>query len=154
MKELNIQKLILKNSLFILFVFVLSFFVYGLLAQQKPITINNQDIVLSAVPPPTCGNTSFGSSKGVSTSIDFGCSGKGNPIFDLTFAIIRFLVNGVGVVIIASTIYAGIQYILSSGDPQKINTAITRIRSNVIALILFIFTYAIIDYLVPGGLLK
>ena len=151
MKELNIQKLILKNSLFILFVFVLLFFVYGLLAQQKPITINNQEVVLSA----KCGNTSFGNSKkGVSTSIDFGCSGKGNPIFDLTFAIIRFLVNGVGVVIIASTIYAGIQYILSSGDPQKINTAITRIRSNVIALILFIFTYAIIDYLVPGGLLK
>lgn len=114
-------------------------------------TINNKQLNLVATTPPSCGGGTGHSA--ITTSINFGCSGNGNPILDLTFAIIRFLVAGVGVVIIASTIYAGIQYIISTGDPQKTNVAIGRIRSNIIALILFIFTYVIINYLVPGGLI-
>ena len=43
----------------------------------------------------------------VVTSIDFGCQGKGNPVDDLLFSIIRFLSAGVGVVVVASVIVGG-----------------------------------------------
>ena len=89
----------------------------------------------------------------VHTDINFGCKGKGNAIMDLTFAIVRFLSTGVGFVLVASMIWAGIQYTSSRGDPQATAKAIQRIRANVIALLLFIFAYAILNFVVPGAVL-
>lgn len=90
----------------------------------------------------------------VKTSINIGCVGKGNPMADALFAIIRFLSAGVGLVVIASIIFGGIQYTASRGDPQATAKAIERIRSSVIALIIFIFGFAILGYLIPAGVLK
>lgn len=90
----------------------------------------------------------------VQTSIDIGCAGEGNPIMDMTFAIIKDLTVGVGVVVIASLVWAGIQFSSSRGDPQATASAIKRIRSNVFALLLFFFAYAILNYVVPGAILK
>lgn len=90
----------------------------------------------------------------VSTSIDIGCKGKGNPIADATFAIIRVLSLGVGLVLTASLIFAGIQYSSSRGNPQETAKAIARIQANVVALIIFVFGYAILNYLIPAGFLK
>ena len=88
------------------------------------------------------------------TSIDFGCKHKGNAIMDLAFAIIRFLTLGAGMVMIASAIVAGIMYTASRGDPQATAKAMGRIYSTVGALLFFIFTYAILNWLVPNTLLK
>ena len=90
----------------------------------------------------------------INTSIDFGCKGAGNPIVDLTFAIIRFLSYGVGLVITFSLVVAGLQYIGSQGNSENTNNAISRIRSSIIALILYIFAFAILNYIVPGQVLK
>jgi hypothetical protein len=87
----------------------------------------------------------------VETMLDFGCKGQSTAVIDIMFAIIRFLSAGVGIVIVASTVYAGIQYIVSRGDPQATANAIKRIRNNVVALGLFIFAYAILNYLIPAG---
>jgi hypothetical protein len=99
---------------------------------------------------PHCG----GGSQAVKTSISIGCSGKGNPILDAVFAIIRFLSDGVGLVIVASTIYAGIQYSSSRGDPNASAQAMKRIQSNVVALLIFIFAYAILNYILPANVLQ
>lgn len=102
-----------------------------------------------------CGKTD--NSRGiteVSTSIDIGCKHEGNPITDATFGVIRFLSNGVGLVLVGSMVYAGMQYSASRGDPQKAAQAITRIQSNVLALFLYIFSYAILNYLLPAGFVK
>jgi hypothetical protein len=72
----------------------------------------------------------------------------------LTFAIVKFLSDGVGLVVIASLIVGGIQFTASRGDPQATATAIRRIRSNVGAFLLFIFAYVILNYIVPGAILK
>ncbi len=88
------------------------------------------------------------------TSVNIGCVGKGNAIMDALFGIINFLSDGVGVVIVASLIWAGIQFTASRGDPQSTATAIKRIRSNVLALFVFIFAYAILNYVVPGAVLR
>jgi len=102
-----------------------------------------------------CGsdNTSKGYNK-VYMSIDIGCKHQGSAIADATFAILRFLSAGVGLVITGSLVFAGIQYSASRGDPQATALAIKRIQANVVALIVFIFAYAILDYIIPSGFLQ
>src|SRR5689334_2385686 len=73
----------------------------------------------------------------VHTTIDFGCVGEKcqasadrcNAIIDVTFAIIRFLSTGVGLVIVGSLIYAGIQFASSKGDPKASELAQGRIQN-------------------------
>ena len=72
---------------------------------------------------------------------------------DMLFAFIRFLSYGVGLVIVASLTYAGIQYIGSRGDPSANAQAVKRIQANVSALLLFVFAYAILNYIIPGAVL-
>jgi hypothetical protein len=117
-------------------------------------------------------------SSAVQTSIDFGCKGDvcnpnnvhydakasyctdtsntlgADSITDMVFAIIKLLSDGVGLVIIASLTVAGIQFTSSRGDPQSTATAIKRIQSNVLALFIFFFAYAVLNYLVPGQILQ
>ncbi|HEY1645186.1 MAG TPA: hypothetical protein VGF75_02255 [Candidatus Saccharimonadales bacterium] len=108
----------------------------------------------------------------VTTSIDFGCDGNAcsttlnsngpndyctsnhNGITDLLFAVIRFLSDGVGLVVIVSVIIGGIQYITSRGDPNATQAAVKRLTSAATALLIFIFAYAILNYVVPGTFFK
>jgi uncharacterized ion transporter superfamily protein YfcC len=108
----------------------------------------------------------------VKTSINFGCYGNNcnsntgtasgypstsycytahNGIIDLLFAVIRFLSDGVGLVVIVSIIIGGIQYITSRGDPNATGAAIKRLTSALTALLIFIFAYAILNYVIPNG---
>ncbi len=103
----------------------------------------------AALPSNSCG----GPGKSVTTSIDLGCSHVGNPIVDLLFAIIRLLSDGVGLVVVGSIVVAGIQYTTSRADPNATAQAQNRIRSSLIALLIFIFAYAILNYVVPGQFL-
>lgn len=107
---------------------------------------------------PTGGTNHCGGGSG-NASVDtgflkLGCKGIGNPIVDLLFAIIRFLSIGVGLVIVGSMIYAGIQYTSSRGDPNTTAEAVKRIRANVAALLIFIFAYAMLNYVIPGQIFK
>jgi hypothetical protein len=97
-----------------------------------------------------CGENA-GDTHAVQTSIDIGCRNQGNPIVDMLFAIIRLLSYGVGMVIVGSIIVAGIQYTTSAGDPQAAAKAIGRIKATMIALGIFIFSYPILNYLLPSG---
>ncbi len=99
---------------------------------------------------PYCGS---GSNR-VYTSIDLGCSHVGGPVTDLVFAIIRLLSDGVGIVVVASMIVAGIQYTVSQDDPQAKKNAMGRIQSSLLALVIFIFAYAILNYVIPQGFFK
>ena len=94
----------------------------------------------------------------VKTKFNFGCTGDKygrdtlNPIIDVLFALIRFLTVGVGIVLVASVIWAGIQYSSSQGNPEQTQQAKLRIQNAVIGLILYLFIFALVQYLVPGGL--
>lgn len=98
----------------------------------------------------TCGGTNY---HYYTPSIDIGCRGQGNPIMDALFGFIQFLSYGVGLVVVGSIIVGGIQYSASRGDPQATAMAINRIRSSLIALIIYIFGYAFLNYLLPGFVL-
>ncbi|HSX08477.1 MAG TPA: hypothetical protein VLG11_06325 [Candidatus Saccharimonadales bacterium] len=98
----------------------------------------------------TCGS----GDDAVKVSINFGCSGKGTATADVAFAVIRVLSAGVGLVVIGSIVLAGIQYTSSRGDPSATSRAIGRIRSSLIALVIFIFATALLDFILPQGFLK
>lgn len=131
-----------------------------------------------AIPPPTFAVSGCGSDGSghwvITTSIDFGCSGAQcaspqanstgsqptsgycstyhNAMVDLLFAIIKFISDGVGLIVIMSIIIAGIQYTFSRGEPQAVQAASKRIQSSVTALIIFIFAYALLNFIIPKGL--
>ncbi len=90
----------------------------------------------------------------VHTSINIGCRGQGNSIVDALFAIIRFLSVGVGIVVVGSIVLAGVQYSAAHGDPSAVASALNRVRNTVIALLIYIFAAAILNYLIPGMIFK
>jgi|GEM_PF-2115973 len=66
--------------------------------------------------------------------------------------LIRFLSAGVGVVITLMIIIAGIQYSSAGSDPQKVAASKRKITNAIVALILYLLLFAILNWLVPGGL--
>lgn len=87
----------------------------------------------------------------VVTAINFGCNGVyDNGILDLSMAILRTLVNGVGIVLIGATMWAGIQYGVSRGDPNLVSAAKKRLFNVFISLLIYMFSFAIINFLIPG----
>lgn len=109
-------------------------------------------IPVYAAGPTPCGGGSGEHS--VQVSIDLGCKGHGNPISDMAFAIIRLLSIGVGLVVVGSIIVAGIQYTTSQDDPKATAAAEGRIKSAVIALLIYIFAFAILNYVIPAGFFR
>lgn len=83
---------------------------------------------------------------------------KGTTSCDLVKKYIDPLINvlaaAVGVVVTISIVVGGIQYASSAGDPGKAQAARKRIMNAIIALIGFFLFYAVLQWLVPGGLLN
>jgi len=74
--------------------------------------------------------------------------------------IIKILVNGInflsalaGMAIIASIIVAGYQYMTAQDNSGQIQAARTRIIWAIVALVMFIFMYAFLNWVVPGGVI-
>lgn len=93
----------------------------------------------------------------VSTKFNFGCQGDnykgpGGAIGDMLFTFIRFISTGVGLIVIASVIFSGIQYSASQGNPEATVKAKSRIQSAIIGLALYMFLFALMQWFVPGGL--
>jgi len=66
---------------------------------------------------------------------------------------INFLSALAGMVIIASIMFAGFQYMTAQDNAGQIEQARKRIIMALTALVLFIFMYALLNFLVPGGVL-
>lgn len=60
----------------------------------------------------------------------------------------------VGVAAVASLIYGGIQYSTSNGDPQNVAQAKDRIVKTLIAFVMYLFLFAFLQFIVPGGVFK
>ena len=76
----------------------------------------------------------------------------GNPVMSILIQVINFLAVGVGIAVVGGIAWGGIVYASSNGDPGKTKQAVTIIVNAVVGLLLFIFMYALINFLVPGGL--
>ncbi|HLG90755.1 MAG TPA: hypothetical protein VI336_01155 [Candidatus Saccharimonadales bacterium] len=77
---------------------------------------------------------------------------KTNPIVEDINVVVNFLSIGVGVVVIAMIIIGGIQYSIAGDNPQAVNAAKQRIINALIALVAYIFMFAFLQWLIPGGI--
>ena len=91
---------------------------------------------------------------GVATSIDYGCgSAKGGAIYGFLRGIIKFAGGLVGLLVIMMLIVGGIRYITSAGNPKLVAAAKNQIVNAIIGLVLFALMLAILNFLLPGGII-
>jgi hypothetical protein len=97
-----------------------------------------------------CTDVTLGSPIDSSTSVK--CSG-GGLIFNYLVIIIQFLSGAIGLVIVLMIVIGGVQYITSAGDPGAVKAAKQRIVNAITGLVLFLLMFAILNFLIPGGIL-
>lgn len=73
-------------------------------------------------------------------------------IVNYLFVIINVLSALVGVIVVAMIIYGGIQYSSAGDDPQKIAEAKKKIINALLALFIYFFMFAFLQWIVPGGI--
>lgn len=132
-----------------LFTAALSFgLLKGVAVAQSALPNNVQPLEVKS----STGRDVCGSGKNeVKVSVDLGCKGTGNPIYDMLYAVLRFMSVGVGVVLIGSMVFVGMQYSFGRGDPNTTAKAKTHMLYIFIALITYMLAYAGLNYLIPGG---
>lgn len=95
------------------------------------------------------------------TASDAKCSGDPDCVVDQTAKncgitrylnmFVNILTGLVGVAIVGSIIVGGIQYSMSAGDAQAVGAAKKRISNALLALLIYSFTFAFLQWIVPGG---
>lgn len=73
-------------------------------------------------------------------------------IIEYVLLISNVLAGIAGLVIVGAMIWGGIQYSMAGADPSKVQAAKQKIINALIALLLFVFGFALIQWLVPGGI--
>ena len=68
-----------------------------------------------------------------------------NPIID-------FLAAVVGIAVTIGIVSGGVRYSAAGSDPGAVAKARAQIRNSIIALVVFLFLWAILNWLQPGGL--
>lgn len=66
---------------------------------------------------------------------------------------IMFLSAAVGIAVTIGLVIGGIKYASAGADPGKVSAAQKQIQNSLLALVLYIFLMAILNWLVPGGVL-
>jgi hypothetical protein len=77
--------------------------------------------------------------------------GKTGQIMQILQIGINVLAAAVGVIAVIMLIIGGIQYSSSNGNPQAVTAAKQRIINVLMGLVAFIFLYAFLQWLIPGG---
>lgn len=79
---------------------------------------------------------------------------KKNPIVGNLNNIIDVLAGLVGVVVVGTIILGGIQYAMAGDKAEAVSAAKQRIINGLIALVAFLFIFAFLQWLIPGGAFK
>lgn len=89
------------------------------------------------------------------TAFSFGSCGKaGVTISCLVGEVMKFLAVLVGIAVVGGITVGGITYSTGSGNPARTQKGINIIINSVLGLVLFLLMFGIINFFVPGGILK
>lgn len=107
--------------------------------------------VMAAAPLPAfaaeCGGTKTG-------LVDCKTKDPGvGTINDLISLVVTIMTTVIGIVAVGGLVYAAILYASARDDQSQTGQAMTIIRNIIIGLILYGFTIAIINWLIPGGVI-
>lgn len=121
--------------------FVALFCVFSLSLAFAPVA--NADIIGGA----DCA----GEGSDVKTSFNWGAScAKTETLISMVF---KILAGVVGIAVVIGIAWGGMLYTTSNGNASKAQAGVTAIVNSIIGLLLFIFMFAISNYIVPGGIL-
>jgi len=73
-------------------------------------------------------------------------------VWGILLLIINILTAGIGVVAVGGIVYASIVYITAGGDANNTKKAMTIIANIVIGVVAYALMYALLNFLIPGGL--
>lgn len=76
-----------------------------------------------------------------------------NPIVRNLNNIVRVLSALVGVVVVGNIILGGIQFAIAGDKADAVSAAKQRVVNGLIALVAFLFIFAFLQWLIPGGIL-
>ena len=88
----------------------------------------------------------------VDTFFNWGCSSSGEQITPVLITVLNWLAVGVTIAVIGGIIYGAIMYTTSGGSPEQSKKAMGIIRNAFIALVMYFAMWALLNWLVPGGL--
>jgi type IV secretion system pilin len=77
----------------------------------------------------------------------------GGVIIYYLASVLKLASEAVAAVVLLMIVIAGVQYIVSGANPAQVKAAKDRLTNAIIALVLFLLMFAILDYLLPGGIL-
>jgi hypothetical protein len=77
-----------------------------------------------------------------------------NPIFFYLRNILIFLAGGVGLAVVGGIIAGAYMYITARGNAGQTQQGQNIIINSIIGLLLFIFMYAILQFIIPGGIFQ
>lgn len=96
---------------------------------------------------------------GVQTAI-ISCSqpgGKGSTVqntgvWGILLLTINILTAGVGIAAVGGIVYGAILYTSAGGSPEQVKKAMGIITNVVIGVVAYAFMYALLNFLIPGGI--
>jgi len=74
-----------------------------------------------------------------------------NPIYAFISIILTFAVGVLGLLMVLMIVIAGLQYVVSNGDPNTTKAARDRIRNVITGFVLFVLMWGILQILLPPG---
>jgi hypothetical protein len=83
---------------------------------------------------------------------DEGLNSENCGIINIVVSVINFLSAIAGIALVASLMISGYLYMTARDNAGQIEKAKARIIQTLIALTVFIFMYALLNFLIPGGL--
>ena len=89
-----------------------------------------------------------------SNCIDKGTGVQDNIIIVWMSSIIKFFTVGVGVAATGGVVYGGFLYLTAQGNSGKTQKGVATIINALIGVALYALAFAIINFLIPGGVLK
>lgn len=108
-----------------------------------------------ATPPAGGGSTDTSATDINETPVTLECRNEGDScaISDHLTTFVRVLSAMVGIVVAIMIAWGGLQYTSSRDNPQQAAEAKNHILNAIIALVFYIFSIALLNWLVPGGVL-
>ncbi|MEP6710465.1 MAG: hypothetical protein ABJA64_01995 [Candidatus Saccharibacteria bacterium] len=87
---------------------------------------------------------------GVDTAIISNCT-QSNGVWDLLLLAINILTGGVGIVAVGGIVYGSILYASAGDKAEQVKKAVGIITNVVIGIVGYLVMYALLQYLIPGG---